>query len=95
MIRTAILSLTLALGLGLAGAAHAASAVIVAPPGVTNSIITIGEGCGAGRWKGPGGNCNNFRGGEGNNRGTEQECPPGLHYEFHGAGTGRCYYNRP
>ena len=93
MIRTAILGFVLALG--MAGAAQAAS---VGPAPVVglrhDGIITVGEGCGANRWKGPGGNCNNFRGGEGTNRGTEQECPPGLHYEFHGAGTGRCYYNR-
>ncbi len=79
------LGFTLAIGFSVAS-----NAAIVAGPADTGSaIVTVGEGCGAGFWRGPGGHCNHFEGPGGNARGTAYECPNGFHF-----GAGRCQYNR-
>lgn len=88
MIKIAVLSM--ALGLGLAGAANASSFAVPAP--VENgAIIQVGEGCGAGAWRGPQGVCNRFYGPGGTYRGTVIECPPGFHI---GPGRAKCWPNR-
>ncbi len=88
MIRATVLNVTLALG--LATTAHAGFAPVLVGAG-NEAIIEVGEGCGQGSWRGPGGGCNRFYGAEGNNRGTRIECPPGFHI---GPGHVKCWPNR-
>jgi len=78
MVRTIVLSATLAFGL-----ATAASAVIAPPVVHTDGlIIKVAEGCGAGRWRGPDGRCHPMAKG--------RKCPVGYHL---GAEGRRCYPN--
>lgn len=92
MVRTAVVAISLGFGLagGLAGAAQAAI-MPIAPVPVPSSIITVGEGCGAGAWRAGDGVCRPFRTPYGSNRGSRFECPPGWHI---GPGGARCWPNR-
>lgn len=74
---------------GLCGMAHAA---IVPVHGVSteSAIVTVGEGCGAGSWRGPDSRCRPFHTPYGSNRNTRFECPPGWHI---GSGGARCWRN--
>ena len=83
-------ALGLALAFGLATAANAMG-VPITMGGNDGSIIKVGEGCGAGAWRGPNGVCHPFGGPGGNNRGTRYECPPGMHI---GPGGEKCWPNR-
>ena len=86
-----IMALGAMLALGLATATKAAP-LLVPAGAVGSAVMQVGEGCGAWRWRGPGGACNPFYGPGGSNRGTVYECPPGFHI---GPGGGRCWPNRP
>ena len=78
------------LSLGTIGAAHAMTVPGPASLG-GNAIVQVGEGCGGGMWRGPGGRCIPFNGPGGSYRGTTIECPPGYHI---GPDRGRCWPNR-
>jgi hypothetical protein len=83
-------ALSAALAVGLATAASATILPVEAARG-DNAIVKVGEGCGANRWRGPGGACHDFNTPYGSNRGTRFECPPGFHI---GEDGGRCWPNR-
>ena len=87
MLKTALMAMTMTVGLATA----ASAAIAVVPPAVADSGITqVGEGCGANRWRGPDGQCRPFNTPYGNRRGTPYECPPGWHIGPQG---GRCWRN--
>ena len=88
MIKTAILTAMLALGLSPIANAAITPVHIATTDG---SIIQVGEGCGPGRWRGPMGGCHVFTNGAGTNRGTSIECPPGFHISYDRS---RCMWNR-
>ena len=79
MVRSLILSATLALG--LAGAANAG--VIYAPvAGSDGLVVKVAEGCGPGFWRGPNGRCHPFA--------VNRACPVGYHLGPDGK---RCWPN--
>lgn len=88
MIRT--IAVCAALALGTISSAGAAIVPVPVVPG-QGSIIKVGEGCGPGRWRGPYGGCNWFRGPYGSYRHTAIECPPGFHIAYDRS---RCLQNR-
>ena len=80
MMKTIVLSAALAVGLATA----AGATVMPAPISKTDTAITnVAEGCGPGRWRGPGGRCHPFAVG--------RACPPGFHLGPYGK---RCWPNR-
>lgn len=81
---------SMALILGVTGSAAAAIVPIPAAP-ANSAIMTVGEGCGAGAWRGPDRSCRPFNTPYGSNRGTRFECPPYWHIGPAGA---LCWPNR-
>ena len=82
------------LALVLAEAASAAAIPMSSAEAIgqsNGSIIQVGEGCGANRWRGSNGGCHVFTNPYGSNRGTAAECPPGFHFA---PNFGRCFPNR-
>jgi hypothetical protein len=79
MLRSIILSATLAFGLATA----ANAGVIATPLGQTGSLVVkVAEGCGPGMWRGPGGRCHPMAMG--------RACPRGYHLGPEGR---RCWPN--
>jgi hypothetical protein len=54
------------------------------------TVASAAEGCGPGRWRGPGGVCHWFHQPYGSLRGTVYACPPGMHVGPYGH---RCWPN--
>lgn len=77
----------LAVVLGGAPVAHAATSLLLPRIG-DGAVVTVGEGCGPGRWRGPYGGCHWFRSPCGSYRGTPAECPPAF---FFAPNYGRCF----
>ncbi len=77
MLRSVLMSAALALGLATA----ANAGIAPAPLGVTDSsVIKVAEGCGPGRWRGPGGLCHPYA--------VHRACPGGYRLGPDGR---RCY----
>jgi len=78
-----IRALLLGAALAFTAAAIANAAVVSAPISTGDSVlIKVAEGCGPGRWRGPGGRCHPFAVG--------RACPPGYHLGPEGR---RCWPN--
>ncbi len=78
-VKTIVLSVALAFGLTTAASAGITPVAV----GKTDSLIVkVAEGCGAGRWRGPGGRCHPFA--------AHRRCPIGYHIGPRGR---RCWPN--
>jgi hypothetical protein len=78
MIKTLIVSASLAFGLATA----ADAAISPAPVGDAAAIVKVAEGCGPGFWRGPAGHCHPYARG--------RACPAGYHL---GPDARRCWPN--
>jgi hypothetical protein len=79
MLRTIILGTMLACGLATAASAGVTPVLRSNADGL---VVQVAEGCGPGRWRGPGGHCHPFVVG--------RRCPPGYHIGPQGR---RCWPN--